>query len=145
MWKVCSEYVNMQFVKMTSKHRCPFRSRIFVINYISERFPHQWGTSEYNLFQVSSAGFLKRAQKILRQKRKERTSKSQVLLQRNLHQENNKVKIREYLDRLMHQSIETPALRAPGHSGGLTRPKPGFNVLLTARRPRGAVHLTKCL
>ena len=37
----------------------------------------------------------------------------------------------------MHQSIETPVPRAPGHSEGLTRPKPGFNALLTARRPRG--------
>ena len=45
----------------------------------------------------------------------------------------------------MHQSLETPAPRVSGHSGGLTRPKPGFNALLTARRPRGAVHLTKCL
>ena len=46
----------------------------------------------------------------------------------------------------MHQSIETSGPRAPGHGGGLTaRPKPGFNTLLTARRPRGAVHLTKRL
>ena len=46
---------------------------------------------------------------------------------------------------VMHQSIETPAPRALGHSGDLTRRKPGFNPLLTARKPRGAVHLTKCL
>ena len=37
----------------------------------------------------------------------------------------------------MHQSIETPAPRTPGHSGDLTRPKPGFNALLMACRPRG--------
>ena len=45
----------------------------------------------------------------------------------------------------MHQSIETPAPRAPGLSGGLTGPKPGFNAFLTARRPREAVDLTKPL
>ncbi len=33
---------------------------------------------------------------------------------------------------IMHQSIETPAPRPPGHSGDLTGPKPGFNALLTA-------------
>ena len=38
---------------------------------------------------------------------------------------------------LMHQSIETPAPQVPGHSGSLTRPKLGFDALLTARRPRG--------
>ena len=37
----------------------------------------------------------------------------------------------------MHQSFKTPGPRAPGHSGGLTRPKPGFNALLMACRPRG--------
>ena len=42
----------------------------------------------------------------------------------------------------MHQSIETPAPQAPGHSGGLTRPKPGIYALLMACRPRGAVDLT---
>ena len=36
-----------------------------------------------------------------------------------------------------------PALRPPGHSGGLTRLKLGFNALLTACWPRGAVDLTK--
>ena len=43
------------------------------------------------------------------------------------------------------KSIETPAPRALGHSGGLTRPNPGFNALLMVCRPRGAVDLTKCL
>ena len=37
---------------------------------------------------------------------------------------------------LMYQSIETPTPQAPGHSGGLTRLKLGFDALLTARRPR---------
>ena len=46
---------------------------------------------------------------------------------------------------IMRQPIRTPAPRAPGQRGGFTRPKPGFKALLTARRPRGAVHLTKCL
>ena len=33
----------------------------------------------------------------------------------------------------------------PGRSGDLTRPKPGFNALLMACRPRVAVDVTKCL
>ena len=45
----------------------------------------------------------------------------------------------------MHQLIETPDPRTPGHSGGLTRIKPGFNALLMACRPWGAVDLTKYL
>ena len=38
--------------------------------------------------------------------------------------------------KVLHQSIETPAPRAPGHGGGLTLPKSGFNALLTARRQK---------
>ena len=46
----------------------------------------------------------------------------------------------------MHQSIETPAPRPPGHSGDsgdLTRLMRGFNTHLTTCCPRGAVELTR--
>ena len=44
---------------------------------------------------------------------------------------------------VMYQSFEIPVPRTPEHSGGLTRPKPGFNTLLTARRPRGGCGFNK--
>ena len=48
----------------------------------------------------------------------------------------------------MHQSIETPAPRPPGHSaagdsGDLTRLMRGFNTHLTTCCPRGSVELTR--
>ena len=43
----------------------------------------------------------------------------------------------------MHQSIETPTPRPPGHSGDLTRLMRGFNTHLTTCCPRGAVELTR--
>ena len=54
------------------------------------------------------------------------------------------VDFKKAFDSVMHQSIETPAPRPPGLGWDLTRPKPGFNALLTARWPRWAVDLTNC-